>query len=86
MNLPPKDRAALILGNAPRALWLRYYKTDHWIKVRDQVMARSGGICELCRRRKANQVHHKHYRSLFNENINRDLVATCGTCHRKISK
>ena len=37
-------------------------------------------ICQLCKMRKAYQVHHKTYKRIFNERLT-DLIAVCGICH-----
>ena len=45
--------------------------------------ALKGYFCERCgdNRKGFLNVHHKHYRTLGNENINRDLAVLCRNCH-----
>ena len=85
MNLTRKERQDLLLGRASPAVFRRYYKTTHWMQIRDQKLARNP-VCQLCRHRKATTAHHKNYACLFNEHLDRDLDSVCNACHRKISR
>ena len=83
------ERRDLLLSIArktpDRRLLRRYWKSSHWTEMRDGVLARHP-VCELCQRRRATQVHHRTYATLFQEKPERDLVATCKRCHRAISR
>lgn len=57
-----------------------YLKSKEWKKLRRKVLARANRTCELCKMKKATQVHHKTYKRIFNERLT-DLVAVCGICH-----
>ena len=90
MNLTRKEKQTLLLGlvkgaSRDEALFKKYFKSDHWKDVRQRKLAATP-TCQLCRHRKATQVHHTTYASLFQENIQRDLDAVCAGCHRAISK
>lgn len=65
-----------------------FYVSAPWIKLRNQMMQRAGGLCEECRRRglvvPAVEVHHKvpisedWPRRLDPDN----LICLCKSCHR----
>ena len=61
-----------------------YLRSETWKKRRALVMGRAKGRCEVCRVRKARQVHHLTYERIYN--------AVCARCHqikhpdRKITK
>lgn len=57
--------------------------SPEWRNRREKVLKRAGYICECCLDKKASQVHHMNYDSLFNE-ILWDLKAVCYDCHKKI--
>lgn len=61
----------------------RYLTTPEWQERRQLVFARSGGICEGCRKRKATQVHHLTYEHVEHEFLF-ELVAICSACHRRM--
>ena len=59
-------------------------------KIKDDVLfrknkilayERSGGMCELCRCRPAQEVHHIVYRSHLGTSILSNLVCLCLQCH-----
>lgn len=58
-----------------------YLRSPEWKQKRQQVIARAGNSCEQCGRASLNlEVHHLHYESLFDEDLD-DLEALCKTCH-----
>lgn len=59
-----------------------YYKTEHWINRREEMLEESDG-CEECNSHKNLQVHHKHYNSLFKEKDS-DLMVLCKNCHQEL--
>ena len=67
----------------------RWYLTqEHWSRKRQEAAAfwgeiLGGFLCILCRR-EATSFHHLHYRSLWNEDVRRDLLPVCARCHRRI--
>jgi len=70
------------LCESTRKLWYRsvYLKSSHWRTKRFYTMRRSGGICEVCKWRKADAVHHLNYHRLWKE-LDTDLIVICGYCH-----
>ena len=73
-----------------RTAWLEGYEQyragDHWQGLRNKVLERCGGICERCRHKFADDVHHtpQAYRDLRHENPV-DLQALCSDCHLYVS-
>ena len=71
-------------------LYYQYLKTDTWKIKRDKVLKRADNKCEICKVKKATQVHHKTYTGVYLVSRTRiagkeklkDLIATCGVCHR----
>lgn len=58
-----------------------YLQSPEWKKIRKRILKRANYKCEICKVMKAYQVHHKHYKNIFNEK-DKDLIAVCGTCHQ----
>ena len=58
-----------------------YLKSDRWEIKRGKVLKRANNKCEICKMKRAYQVHHKTYKRVFRERPS-DLLATCGVCHR----
>jgi hypothetical protein len=88
-----EDRRKSELGQARiRAIqrhseWWRWYEsylaTDAWRDKRQLVFARGGGVCEGCRKRPAEQVHHLTYKNAGDEFLFQ-LVAACKACHERL--
>jgi len=57
-----------------------YLKTERWRQKRQKVLERCGGICEGCRSKLAEHVHHLTYQHWRNELLF-ELVAVCIDCH-----
>ena len=60
--------------------YLEYIKSKEWRKKRVVALIRANGFCERCGKQSKLQVHHRHYRTLFNEGPD-DLKALCSRCH-----
>src|SRR5205807_4467434 len=60
-----------------------YLQSDAWREKREMVFARSGGLCEGCRLKRAVQVHHLTYEHLGNELL-WELAAVCLDCHNMV--
>lgn len=97
-------------SDKPLALWIRelladgiewkFYKTDEWLELRDDIMAEQHNECEMCRDRgeyaRAETVHHVNEirdrpdLALSRTYIDgkgrrqRNLMALCFTCHNKV--
>lgn len=63
-----------------------YLQTDCWKEIRNEVMARAKGRCQLrllCTGAVATQTHHPNYNSVGQERPE-DLIACCRRCHRHV--
>jgi hypothetical protein len=58
----------------------QYYASSGWAKRREVYFARYGRRCEACASTDQIDVHHSHYRNLYEEG-DEDLVAMCRSCH-----
>lgn len=61
-----------------------YMKSEKWLKKREKVLQRDGGICQACLHRKATQVHHLSYAHWKNEPLF-ELTSVCDVCHQFIT-
>ena len=60
-----------------------YLASREWGLLREQVKARSRGICERCKINPSDAVHHLTYIRKYHELLE-DLQDTCDTCHEFI--
>jgi 5-methylcytosine-specific restriction endonuclease McrA len=60
-----------------------YILSKHWRKKRKRKLREQNYQCQNCKTKENLQVHHKHYRTLFNEKLS-DLVVLCKTCHEEV--
>ncbi len=74
---PPKNKKRVFTS------YREYILSNQWKRKRRRILKRAKGICEKCKVMKAKHVHHKHYRTLYNEK-DKDLIALCGVCHATI--
>lgn len=58
----------------------KYLQSPEWKEKRARVLAAANYRCELCKRKKATQVHHLTYKRIFKEPPE-DLIAICRFCH-----
>lgn len=58
-----------------------YLGSKEWRDIRNLVMDRSRGTCELCRQEPASQVHHVRYPKMFSQDHPDNLLALCDRCH-----
>jgi len=63
-----------------RARYEQYMRSPEWQARRAKVLERDRYQCQACRERRANDVHHLHYRNFGREPLF-DLVAICRPCH-----
>lgn len=54
-----------------------------WRVLRWEVMARAGGVCEVCHKNDATEVHHLVYPVSRRERAS-DLYAICNDCHYRL--
>lgn len=57
-----------------------YYYSPRWLRLRREVLAFAEHKCNKCGTRNELNVHHKHYKTLGNEDIS-DLIVLCKRCH-----
>lgn len=67
------------------AKYINYLSSKEWKIKRDKVFERDLYICQECKSRNAEQVHHITYNNLFDEPLV-DLVSVCKDCHVEIHK
>lgn len=60
-----------------------YLSSPEWRERRQLVIDRCGGICEGCRKRMVDHVHHRTYIHYRNEFLF-ELVGLCRQCHERI--
>lgn len=72
---PPKTKPKVRHKN-----YYTYINSAEWNKRRIQKLKSTNYKCEICKG-PASQVHHKHYKTLYKENMN-DLQSLCGRCHK----
>ena len=58
-----------------------YLRSDWWLFVSTARKRIDGYKCAVCGSREKLNVHHRHYNSLRQENVKRDLVTLCHRCH-----
>lgn len=58
-----------------------YLKSEKWLNLRKSIIKRRKK-CERCGYDQNLQVHHKHYKNIFNERP-QDLELLCARCHMK---
>lgn len=63
--------------------YVSYIQSPQWRQLRLAHIEGVDGICEICKFRKAIQVHHWNYRNLGQERPE-DLCAVCLTCHHHL--
>lgn len=70
-----------------REEWFKWYdeylNTEKWKMLRKKVIMRSGGLCEGCRERPVESVHHLTYAHVGQE-FCFELVALCQDCHDRV--
>lgn len=65
----------------PKQHWYhKYLKSPQWKYKHDLIIERCNRLCEICKIDTATQVHHLHYKTIFNENLE-DLIGICDNCH-----
>lgn len=62
----------------------QYISSNDWKQKRQQRIDFDGGRCAICHGTDNLSVHHLHYDSLGNEDIQHDLITACSRCHRHL--
>ena len=60
-----------------------YLASETWRNKRAEALRRDEGVCQGCRTRPANQVHHLTYAHLGDELLF-ELISVCDDCHERI--
>ena len=60
-----------------------YMLSREWEEKRKLVLERDNNICQKCKEKPAEQVHHLTYDNFRNEKLE-DLMSVCVSCHEKI--
>jgi 5-methylcytosine-specific restriction endonuclease McrA len=63
----------------------KYMHSKAWRRKRKEAFAYHGSECAFCGAKHNLHIHHKSYKSLFNENMD-DLMVLCEPCHMKVHK
>jgi hypothetical protein len=64
-----------------RSKYEAYLRTPEWRQKRAKVIDRENGLCQGCRERRIEEVHHATYANLGNELLFQ-LIGLCSPCHR----
>jgi 5-methylcytosine-specific restriction endonuclease McrA len=62
-----------------------YLNSAEWKIKREKVLVRDNYLCQECKNKTAQVVHHKTYENIFNEPLE-DLIALCHECHTEIHR
>lgn len=60
-----------------------HLSSQAWADLRKMVFGRSRGVCEVCEKATATQVHHVRYPKVFSDDHPDNLLALCDACHKK---
>ena len=58
-----------------------YLQSDHWQAKRKEALEFHGAICQCCQGVDNLEVHHEHYKTVGNEDVENDLAILCKRCH-----
>lgn len=58
-----------------------YLLSKEWRDKRIKIL-QTRNCCECCKSQKILQIHHLHYRNIFCEDLDKDLVVLCKKCHK----
>ena len=62
-----------------------YLDSPEWEEKTKYIRLRNKGICECCNMRFGENVHHRTYERVFNEQDS-DLLHVCSYCHKAIHR
>ncbi|WP_149241505.1 HNH endonuclease [Dyadobacter sp. 32] len=65
--------------------YLQYLDSKEWKVKRVQVLKRDKNLCQGCKEKPAEQIHHLTYDRLYKEFLE-DLVSLCVNCHEREHK
>lgn len=67
------------------AKYVEYLKSVEWKNKREKVLVRDNNLCQECKNKSAEEVHHKTYDNLYDEPLE-DLISLCRECHTEIHR
>jgi hypothetical protein len=70
-------------SHSPYRSYRQYLTHPHYLAIRQQVMQRASGVCELCEKSRATEVHHRIYPAWGTFDHPDALIAICHNCHCK---
>lgn len=83
------DWRRLFRANVAKREWLyrAYLKSAAWKKKREERITIDNHHCAKCLVNASHlEVHHKTYARIGDEDVESDLIALCGPCHRAVHK
>lgn len=69
--------------NSRRYKYQKYLTSEKWKNIREKVKERDNFLCQQCKLKKAEEVHHLNYENVFNEKME-DLISVCSECHMEL--
>lgn len=66
-----------------KARYQEYLRSEKWQAIRQRVLIRDRHLCQACLKNRAFEVHHLHYKNIYNEFMF-DLVSVCTECHERL--
>lgn len=77
------DAVKIVYKILGKVNYKEYLKSEHWLKVRFDALARCNNRCQLCNNANLTiNVHHNNYKNLYKETP-ADVIALCSNCHEK---
>lgn len=71
------------MSDSRKTEYQAYLASPAWAWLREQVMVRANGQCEMCQKVPAVAVHHVRYPKVFADDHPDNLLALCSNCHEK---
>ncbi len=65
------------------AKYSNYIQSKDWKIKRNEALTRDNNLCQVCKKKPAEEVHHITYENLFCEKLE-DLLSVCKLCHNEI--
>lgn len=82
-QIPTNKDSVALPGMLTKTLdYNEYLLSEEWQEKKQAVIEKYVS-CVLCDSTKSLNVHHRHYRTLGHEDIDKDLTLLCEKCHRK---
>lgn len=67
------------------AKYREYLLSDLWKSKRKEILIRDKNLCQVCKVKPAEEIHHKTYENKYNEPLG-NLIALCKECHNEIHR